>query len=251
MAGDIFALVAAAGSHCAVVVTERRGLLASLFVTGLVGGVTHCAGMCGPFVLTQVAARLEGIPARAMGEWHRLSGAALLPYHLGRLTTYSALGAAVAALAGSIGASGGLRWLSAALLAAAAVLLIGYAVPSLKLRLPQNVWWSRYVSTLARPLFAAPLGWRGYALGVLLGFIPCGLLYGALAAAAATHDPVAGGLGMAVFVLGTVPALVGIGLAGHLAGAHFRAWVRRGAPLLLMLNAAILLWMAGTQLLTP
>ncbi|MBY0430344.1 MAG: sulfite exporter TauE/SafE family protein, partial [Rhodospirillales bacterium] len=48
--------------------------MASLFLTGLVGSLSHCAGMCGPFVLSQVAARLESRPASRMREWHRLTG---------------------------------------------------------------------------------------------------------------------------------------------------------------------------------
>lgn len=55
----------------------------------------------------------------------------------------------------------------------------------------------------ARPLFAAPFGWRGYLLGVMLGFIPCGLVYGALVLAAATGAALNGGAVMLVFGLGT------------------------------------------------
>ena len=253
MNGDGSLLLAFA-RHCAVVAVGDRGLIASLFLTGLVGSVTHCAGMCGPFVLSQVAARLETIPARSMSEWHRLSGAALAPYHLGRLTTYTALGVVAAALAGSVGTIAGLRWLSAALLVTAAVLLAAYAVPGLKaaLRLGAgSASGSGWLNRLAAPLFKAPIGGRGYLLGVLLGFIPCGLVYGALAAAAATRDPVGGGLAMAAFALGTVPTLFGIGLAGHMAGARIRPWVAKGAPLLLILNALVLTWMAWTLVSAP
>ena len=69
-----FALIAAGISHCSGVVAEQGGLLTSLLFTGLVGGVSHCIGMCGPFVLSQVGSRLERIPAARMREWHRLTG---------------------------------------------------------------------------------------------------------------------------------------------------------------------------------
>src|SRR4030095_7428592 len=72
------------------------GVPGSLLLAGLAGSVVHCVGMCGPFVLGQVMADLDHGPS-AYGEWRRLCGAALLPYHLGRLTTYAALGS----LAGS------------------------------------------------------------------------------------------------------------------------------------------------------
>lgn len=244
----LLALIAAGASHCVVVITDRGSLLVSLLMTGLLGSLTHCSAMCGPFVLSQVAARMEAIPAREMREWHRLSGAALLPYHLGRGTTYMALGGLGAALAGSLQDLSGLRWISGVLLLVAALLLVGYAIPHVKIAVPlgrwAEQWWSSRVSGWAKPLFASPIGVKGYGLGILLGFIPCGLLYAALAAAAATGDPVAGMFGMAAFVLGTIPALFIIGLLGHLAGQRWRENVRKAAPVLLLLNAAILTWMA-------
>lgn len=244
----LLALIAAGASHCAVVITDRGSLLVSLFMTGLLGSLTHCSAMCGPFVLSQVAARMEAIPAREMREWHRLTGAALLPYHLGRGTTYMALGGLGAALAGSLQDLSGLRWLSGGLLLVAALVLVGYAIPQLKVAFPPGRWaerwWSAQVAGWARPLFASPIGARGYGLGVLLGFIPCGLLYAALAAAAATGDPLAGVFGMGAFVLGTIPTLFTVGLLGHLAGQQWRESLRKAAPWLLLFNAGALTWMA-------
>jgi sulfite exporter TauE/SafE len=246
----LLALLAAGVSHCAVVITDKGNLLLSLLFTGLVGGLSHCSTMCGPFVLSQVSARMEALPASQMREWHRLTGAALLPYHLGRATTYMSLGAIGAALAGSLSGLGGLRWLSAILLMIAALLLIGYALPQLKVKLPGGAvaerWWSGRMATLAKPLFSAPVGLKGYLLGILLGFIPCGLLYGALTAAASTGDPLAGAFGMGAFVLGTLPTLFAVGLLGHFASQRWRDIVRRGAPILLLLNAGVLTWLAVT-----
>jgi sulfite exporter TauE/SafE len=79
---------------------------------------------------------------------------------------------------------------------------------------------------------------------VLLGFIPCGLLYGALAAAAATGDPLAGAMGMGAFTLGTIPALFGIGAAGQFAATRWRGIVDTVAPVLLIINAGILGFLA-------
>jgi sulfite exporter TauE/SafE len=88
------------------------------------------------------------------------------------------------------------------------------------------------------------VGGKGYLLGVLLGFIPCGLLYGALTAAASTGDPLAGAFGMGAFVLGTIPTLFAVALLGHFAGQRWRTLVQRGAPMLLLLNAGVLAWLA-------
>ncbi len=240
-------LLAAGATVCRVAVTDHGGLMSSLFMTGAIGSLSHCAGMCGPFVLSQGAARLEKIPASAMSEWHRLSGAALLPYHLGRATTYAALGAVGGWLAGGIGSWAGFRFVAAGLLALAALFLVGMAVPRIKAILAPadgESWWSRHVARWAAPLFATPAGWRGWALGVALGFIPCGLLYAALAAAAAAGDPVAAAMAMACFAAGTFPALLAVGVVGHFAVTRWRTSLLRWSPLLLGLNAGVLGFMA-------
>jgi hypothetical protein len=54
----------------------------------------QCVGMCRPFAPAQVVSGSERTTG-PYGEWHRLAGAALVPYHLGRLTIYTALGAVV------------------------------------------------------------------------------------------------------------------------------------------------------------
>lgn len=245
----LFNLLASGLAHCRAVLVEHGGLMSSLFVAGLVGSAGHCVGMCGPFVLAQSVSRLEAVPAAEMREFHRLAGGALVPYHLGRMTTYAGLGAAAGALAGGVIDLTGLRWLSAVLLGLAALFFLGYAVRRLGGLLPWlsaggEGWWSRTIGRTAKPLFGRPVGLRGYALGVALGFLPCGLLYGAIAAAAAAGDALTGALAMLAFALGTVPALVAVGLAGHVAGRQWQALAARVTPVLLAANAAALSYLA-------
>ena len=227
----------------------NRGLLGALFGAGLIGGFAHCAGMCGPFVLTQAVTRLEAVSADRMRQFQRLTGAALAPYHLGRATTYAGIGAVAAAVAGGLDGVVGLNRISALLLALAALSFLGYALKRLAPTLPWpasggpgRVW--RRVEAVARPLFERPTGWRGYGLGLALGFLPCGLLYGAIAAAAATGAALAGGLAMIAFWAGTVPALVAVGLLGQVAAARWRGVFGHVASGLLMINAGALSYLA-------
>lgn len=235
-------------AQCRAVITDHGGLMASLFVAGLVGSATHCVGMCGPFVLSQTLARLESVPAARMTEMNRLTGALLLPYHLGRATTYMTLGGLAAGLAGGMVAASGFKWISAGLLVLAALFFLGYALRRLGVSLPAsprgNRGWSQKLGDRLRPLFAKPVGWRGYFLGVALGFLPCGLLYAAVAASAASADWLAGSFAMAAFVVGTVPMLVVIGFAGQVAGERWRQGVGKVAPVLLLINALALIFMA-------
>ena len=103
-------------------------LLAAMLLAGLVGGATHCVGMCGPFVLAQTTARLESVPAERMSEFHRLAGAALVPYHLGRATTYITLGAMAGAAGQAIRSIPGLDWIAAGWLIFAAAMFLAYAI---------------------------------------------------------------------------------------------------------------------------
>lgn len=213
-------------------------LAAALFLAGLAGSATHCVGMCGPFVLGQVTAGLAARPGLS-----RLAGGALLPYHLGRITTYVALGAAAGFASGLAVHGAGQRTLLALLLALGAVLMLAQAFGQVAALLPAigpPRQLTEMVTRRAAPLLANPVGARGYALGLLLGLLPCGLLYGAIAAAAASGSALGAALGMAAFALGTVPALVGVGLAGAFFGRRFAPALRVVAVPLLLLNATVL-----------
>jgi sulfite exporter TauE/SafE len=236
-------------AHCRTVTVEHGGLLSSLFLAGLLGSLTHCIGMCGPFVLSQTLSRLESVPADRMREWHRLSGAALIPYHLGRATTYVLVGSLAATLIGGVTDLTAWRWVPAVLLSVAAAFFLGYALRGLRVALPwretgSEAWWSRHIGRFVAPFFRKPIVGRGYALGIGLGFRPCGLLYGAFAAAASSGDAVAGALSMLAFWSGTIPALVGVALAGHITGGFWRSKLALATPVLMLCNAVALSYLA-------
>lgn len=220
-------------------------LMSALFLAGLAGGATHCAVMCAPFVLAQLR------PGDAGGMMlQRLGGAALLPYHAGRMLGYAALGALAGAGAGLVSQITGLRWLLALLLAAAALLMAAQAAERLgfsRLHLPAPGLPSALRAPLRR-LLAAPRGGQGVLLGLLLSALPCGLLYAALAAAGASGSALGGAMGMAAFVAGTVPGLVGVALLGRLFARAGGPGLRRWGAALFALNAVVLGAMAGRML---
>ena len=217
------------------------GLPFALFLAGLTGSAAHCAPMCGPFVIAQVADRLAAVPVRHLCALTRLRSGLLLPYHLGRITTYAGLGVAAAAI-GTVAA--GLPWFSAlasVLLFLAALLFAGQALKRLVPRLGAiaPVPWFAPIARRAARLDRTH--WSGsFMLGLLLGFLPCGLLYAALMASAASAAPALGAIAMIGFGLGTVPALVLVGVAGQVAGRRFGATTAIVGPAVMMINAITL-----------
>jgi uncharacterized protein len=243
---DIAALLGSTLSYCRAVAVDNSSLIGTLFLAGLAGGATHCLAMCGPFVMSQVTSRLENAPA-PRGEWGRLTGAALLPYQAGRATTYTLLGVVMA------GSSAGLITIFAPL--APALLIVA------ALFFAWQAWrsWRPAAATsgnqtaaglpgglqrLIRRLLADPRGLRGYGLGLALGFLPCGLLYGALAGAAGSANALAGGLAMAAFAVGTMPALIGVGFMGDYLRRQSGLVTTWLAPSLMLFNAIVLVWLA-------
>lgn len=238
-------LIALCGESLVVAGSEPLALTVTLFAAGLAGGALHCAGMCGPFVLGQVMAGTDGADAGGYGEWRRLGGATLAPYHLGRATSYTALGAVAGGATALFASTTGFVWLSSLFLGAAAMLLVAQAAG---LAFGRTTPWSVALSRLAAPLSRSRGVASRYALGVLLGFLPCGLIYGALAAAAGTASVVAGAAAMGAFALGTVPALVAVGWGGLLLRRRLREIGRWIAAPVLVANAAVMLALASQRI---
>ena len=191
--------------NCISGFSTSYGLFLSLFLVGLVGGFTHCAGMCSPFVLAQTASNVE---------LKRLSDSLLIPYHLGRMTTYiflavifsTVLNLALLFTGARALVTGPLLLLAGILFLASAFPVIGKVFPwALRLQLlPQVAMFRNLVGRLS----ADPNGLRRYVLGLLLGFMPCGLVVSAVLAASAAQSPVHSALAMGAFAIGTMPALM-------------------------------------------
>ncbi len=67
---ELFDLLSNGYAVCRASAIDNGATLFSLFLAGLAGGGAHCIGMCGPFVLTQVTARLEHVPVRNTIQTH-------------------------------------------------------------------------------------------------------------------------------------------------------------------------------------
>lgn len=219
--------------------TQEAASILGLFLAGLGGGALHCGPMCGPLILAQAGDRLARREAVGMCERHRLAAGLLLPYHAGRLITYSGLGAAAGGLGGLITALPGWHIASSLLLALAAVFFLARALAWL----PGLMAHGGFPN--AGRIFAVALSvgggeGRGFLLGILAGFLPCGLLYAALTAAAAHAGAAMGALAMLAFGLGTTPILTVIGFGGARISSRVPTFTARLAPVLSIAVALLL-----------
>jgi sulfite exporter TauE/SafE len=134
------------------------------------------------------------------------------------------LGGAGALLAGAMSAQAVLYVLANLMLVLAGLYLAGAGRLLGRLESLGAPLWRRLQPLAARLMSAR--GLRGsYAAGLAWGWLPCGLVYGALVAAALAGSPLRGALAMLGFGLGTLPTL----LAAGLAAGSLRAWVGRRA----------------------
>jgi len=184
----------------------------SAFLVGLLGGV-HCVGMCGGIVgafSMQLSHRGYASGTQNLQAW--------LLYHSGRLLSYSIAGM----LAGGLGD----LFLNTDLRYAQHVLLLLAGLMMVALGLYLAGWWFglEYVERLGSLLWkrVQPLSGRltpaltparMILMGVLWGWLPCGLVYSVLIWSISAGSMARGGLMMLAFGLGTLPLMLSISLS--------------------------------------
>jgi sulfite exporter TauE/SafE len=219
-------------------------LILSLISLGFFGGFSHCASMCGPFVITQVSQNLKNTPLENFSNFQKLKNYALLPYQLGRITTYSLIGFFCAFFSQNIDDLFHFRIFSAALLLIASLffLTLLFERNLLRFKLPFLESLASFFLKKFSVFFIDPRGIRGYFLGLVLGLIPCGLLYGAFLIAATISQPILATFGMFLFGLATFPSLFLTACGGHflIKFSGFKILTK----LVIAINAIMLLFMS-------
>lgn len=215
------------------------GMVAA-FMIGLLGS-THCIGMCGGIV----GALTMGLP-----EHQRSSAARLLPwllsYNAGRLLSYSLAGF----LLGLLSASGSqllqMKFPVGGLVGALFMMLLGIYIagwyPTMQwLERAGGVIWNR-LEPLGKRILPVTNHAHAFGLGVVWGWLPCGLVYSSLAWAATSANAWNSAMLMLAFGLGTLPMLLMIGsLAESLRRFTRHQWTRIIAGSILILFGVLML----------
>lgn len=186
-------------------------LLASAGAMGLLGS-THCVGMCGGIS----SALSFALPA------DKRSGVSLfgyqLAYNAGRIFTYTVLGIIVGTLAHGIlagwAASPWPRAFAGGFMVVMGLYLAGWWNGLQKIEGLGGGIWSA-LAPFRQKILPVNHPLKAMAAGAVWGFLPCGLVYSALALALARADTLVSGAAMLAFGLGTLPTLL---LTGTLAG---------------------------------
>jgi sulfite exporter TauE/SafE len=210
--------------------SETLPVLTSALLLGAFGSV-HCIGMCGGIAGALGQATATGSTRRDLP---RLS-----LYSFGRITSYSIAGAVVGLLGEAFSALTGLavflRLLTGILILACGLHVVGAwnGLAAIE-RVGMRVW--RRLAPHAKRIGRPDRAWKVFALGLLWGWLPCGLVYAALLGAASTGSGPLGAAFMAAFGLGTLPALLAASGVGAGLGAFLGLrWARRGAGVLLLI----------------
>ncbi len=205
------------------------GTAAGVLAASLVGSV-HCAAMCGGFVCFYTGSEPTGGAGRAADR----STAEVLHshalYNVGRLLAYLTLGAIAGLIGSKVSDIGAVAGIQQAATIAAGLLMIMWALSTLAVqrgvsfgaaaRTPEA--WRRLLGQVLFAVRSQPTPVRALLTGLLTTLLPCGWLYVFVAAAGGTGSVPSAMTMMAVFWLGTVPALLAIGLGAQTVLGSFR-----------------------------
>lgn len=207
-------------------------LLAALSIGFL--GSSHCLVMCGG-----IASALQlSMPQLNLVQQLKLQ----LMLSLGRLTTYSVLGALTGAFGAAVLVKLGISLFWLKLLAGLMLLLMAFYVARLWFALTMfeklgSVLW-RKIQPVAKALLPLDSSKKALAYGLCWGFLPCGLVYSSLGWSLASGSALQGALLMCAFGIGTLPAMLAVGsFARSLSQFKNKNWVRACAAILLALYA--------------
>jgi sulfite exporter TauE/SafE len=186
--------------------------LLAAFLVGLLGG-THCFGMCGGIV----GALSSGLALELQTSRWRLV-AAQLAYNSGRISSYVFAGVLLGLFGQQLGEAGLLEGFPLGRIIAGVVMILfgiylaGWWHSLLWLEKAGAGLW-KYIEPFGRRYIPVRSAGQAFLLGLVWGWLPCGMVYAVLALALTSGSGAEGGMLMLAFGLGTLPALLGMGLA--------------------------------------
>jgi uncharacterized protein len=196
-------------------------MLYSAFIFGLISSF-HCIGMCGPIAMM--------LPVDRSNEAKKITQ--IITYHIGKLIAYGILGL----IFGLLGRSFYLAGMQQQLSIIVGILMIMVAVIPEKVFAKYNFSKPVYrIITKVKSSLGQQFKNKSYkslfTIGLLNGFLPCGMVYVALFGAIAMQNITLGIGYMLLFGLGTIPMMVAVVYASGLISFSFRGTIQKAIPL--------------------
>jgi sulfite exporter TauE/SafE len=205
-------------------------LLAALSM-GFMGSF-HCVGMCGPLVLSMPFQHLSGM--------NKVLGIVL--YNLGRVLSYASLGMVLGLIGSQFKLFGIQQYVSiiigVLIIAMACMMIIGKRINQSFTIL--NRWHTWVIQSIAQAYKQKGI-MTFFTIGLLNGLLPCGLVYVALASAAALGHVYQSAFVMLMFGLGTIPMMLVVCWSAGFISMTWRQWIRKVSPYIIMLMGVLLL----------
>jgi len=179
----------------------------SIITIAFLGSFGHCIGMCGGIVVAYSSTKIDEQSSKLTQSLSHLT------YSFGRIFTYALLGSLVGFLGGVISFSNSaiasLTILTGIIMILTGLSLLGKLkfLTIIEHSISKNSWYQKSF----RALLSDKSLYSFFALGMLNGLLPCGLVYFFLVTAASTASPFYGAIVMLTFGLSTIPALFSMG----------------------------------------
>lgn len=204
-------------------------MLWSAFLIGLFGSF-HCIGMCGPIALA--------LPVQQNNAFSLITGRVL--YNVGRALTYAVIGLVFGLLGQGLSLAGFQQSISivAGILILLMVLLPAKFTQQLYLLKPAY-GFTGFLKRKFGALLKKKSVFSVFLIGLLNGFLPCGLVYIAVAGAIASGGYMQGALYMFVFGLGTLPIMLAVSLAGNFISLNVRKRINKLIPAFMIVLACL------------
>lgn len=202
------------------------------FITGLTGGFGHCMGMCGPLVASY-SLNLNAIDRTSAYSRY----APHILYNAGRLTTYVFIGSLMGLTGSFVNTAAGFAGVQnvVAIGTGFFMILMGLNITGVLKGMNYIEMHNSAILKAVGVVLEGPSAWRYYPLGLVLGFLPCGLSYSMFIAAAGTGSFFSGMFLTFCFGAGTVPALMLFGVMIGSLSSRARTWVYRTGGIIVII----------------
>jgi sulfite exporter TauE/SafE len=209
------------------------------FLMGLIGSV-HCIGMCGPLTMALPFSQQRNV----------FKYLAMLLYHTGKIFSYASLGLIVGLFGKQIFILDTQQGVSVIIGILMVVYVVWVYLVKLNTRFNPLQFIQVPVLKALNGLFKKKHVFVFLLLGFLNGLLPCGMVYLALGSAMSTGKPIDAALFMALFGLGTMPALLMVAFGGQLIGFAWRRKLQAVLPVFIF-GMGLMLILRGLNLGIP